>query len=108
MDFPHGVIITIRSTVTTTNADGDSSTVVSDIAWGPCAIAPRSSEERTDSRAPAVITGLTVYGPQVDLDADDTLLIDGETYQVEGNPGVWRSPFTGWAPGLEVAVKRVG
>lgn len=108
MDFPHGVMVTVRSTTTTTNSHGDSTTVVVESQWGPCAVAPRSSEERTDSRAPAVITGLTVYGPQIDLDADDTLLIDGETYQVEGNPGEWRSPFTDWAPGLEVAVKKVG
>ena len=32
------------------------------------------------------------------------------TYGVarDGLPGEWVNPFTGWAPGIEVAVKRAG
>jgi hypothetical protein len=74
--------------------------------WGPCAIAPRTSAERVDSRSPAVITGLTVYGPLVAIKATDRLVINGDTYEVEGVPGDWSSPFTGWQPGIEVAVVR--
>jgi hypothetical protein len=47
-----------------------------------------------------------VYGPAIELDGDDELVIDGDVYVVEGRPGDWRSPFTGWHPGIEVAVKR--
>lgn len=106
MDFPHGETVTIRSTVTTTDAYGDTTTVVTDVAWGPCAIAPRTSEASVESDRPAVIVGITVYGPTVALDSDDQLIIDGATYNVEGHPGAWRSPFTGWAPGMEVAAVR--
>jgi hypothetical protein len=76
--------------------------------WGPCAVAPRTSTERADSRAPAVVTGLTVYGPPppVELTAAAQLRIDGDLYDIEGLPGDWRSPFTDWHPGVEVAVKR--
>lgn len=108
MDFPSGVMVTLRSTVTTTDDHGDSTSVVTEVPWGPCAVAPRSSEERNDPHQPAVITGLTIYGPAADINADDTLVLNGITYQIEGNPGVWASPFTGWAPGIEVAVRRAG
>ena len=106
MDFAHGVMVTIRSTVTTTDQYGDATVVVTDVPWGPCAVAPRSSSESADPSAPAVIVGATVYGPTVALNSDDTLVIDGVVYEVDGIPGVWESPFTGWAPGMEVAVKR--
>lgn len=104
--FPHGEHIIVRSTITERNDYGDTVTDVVEEDWGPCAIAPRTSTERADSRSPAVIEGLTVYGPNRDLDADDELIIYGEVYQIEGRPGVWRNPFTGWAPGIEVAVTR--
>lgn len=106
MDFPHGESVTIRSTVTTRDEFGDSTTVVTDIPWGPCAVAPRSSSESADANSPAVIVGLTIYGPTVALNSDDTLVVGGVVYEVDGIPGVWESPFTGWAPGMEVAVKR--
>lgn len=106
MDFPHGQTITVRSTTTTRDEFGDESTVVTEVPWGPCAVAPRSSSESADPSAPAVIVGLTVYGPVITLDSDDTLLIGGVVYEVDGIPGKWESPFTGWAPGMEVAVKR--
>lgn len=110
MDFPAGVMLTVKSTTTDIDDDGDSTTESDDVTWGPCALAPRSSEERENSRQPAVLTGLTIYGPDVTLDADDLVVIPSGAYagtwQVEGVPGVWQSPFTGWAPGIEVAVKR--
>ncbi len=95
--------VVIRSTVTTTDQYGDESTSVTEIPWGPCVVAPRSSSENADPTSPAVIVGLTVYGPTVALNSDDTLVIDGVVYEVDGIPGVWQSPFT---PGMEVAVKR--
>ena len=104
--FPHGRMITVRSTVTTTDDYGNGSTDVAETQWGPCAVAPRTPNERSSTLSPAVIIGLTVYGPAIDLDADDELVIDGEVYAIEGRPGDWRSPFTGWHPGIEVAVKR--
>ena len=60
--------------------------------------------------------GKSVYGPATwangtlpaEIDSDDKILIDGVLYDVEGHAGDWQSPFTGWHPGLEVAVKRAG
>lgn len=76
-------------------------------------IAPRSSTEPNQDARTAVIVGLTVYLPAgTVVSASDRVRIDtgyyaGRTFMVDGEPGAWRSPFTGWAPGLEVALKAV-
>ena len=106
MDFPHGVMVTLRSSTTTDDGLGNTTSTLVEAEWGPCAVAPRFANESTDPRVPPVIVGKTVYGPVVDIDSDDLLVINGETYQVDGLPGEWVNPFTGWAPGIEVPVKR--
>jgi len=32
---------------------------------------------------------------------------DSSVWEVDGEPGDWLTPFTGWHPGLAIAVKRV-
>jgi hypothetical protein len=106
MDFPYGVTITLRSTTTTEDDLGNETTVTVESSWGPCAVAPRYATESVDPRVPPVIVGKVVYGPAVAINSDDTLVIEGVSYQVDGLPGEWINPFTGWAPGIEVPVKR--
>jgi hypothetical protein len=115
MNFPHGVMVTLVSTTVTDDGLGNTTEESVTYEWGPCAIAPRYATESTDPRVAPLIVGKTVMGPPLDVDpadltissADSLILPDG-TYQVEGLPGEWVSPFTGWAPGLEVQVKKVG
>lgn len=79
-----------------------------DVALERCAKAPRSSEERRSPNAPAVITGLTLYVPGDQGSAigpSSRIEVDGIVYVVEGDPGEWRSPFTGSLKGYEVALK---
>lgn len=105
--FAHGKTVTVLQTVTTKDDYGDSTSTVTEVPWGPCAVAPRSSTEQTDPHRPSVIVGLSIYGPPtVEIGPNDQVRIGGELYDVEGEPGDWQSPFTGWHPGLEVAVKR--
>jgi hypothetical protein len=107
VDFPYGVMVTVLSSTETVDKYGDTDAAAATSSlWGPCAVAPRTTAERVDSRSPAVITGLTVYGPRVTLKASDRLVINGDTYEIDGIPGDWSSPFTGWQPGIEVAVVR--
>jgi hypothetical protein len=105
--------VVVRSVTTTTDDLGDSTTetVETPLEWA--LIAPRSSTERTDPRAPAVVTAASIYGPfGTALDADDLLIVSGHSpsmdgvWQVEGMPGDWS--LGGWEPGFEVAVKRAG
>lgn len=107
--------VTQRTVTTTTDAYGNESTVTTDAAWEWGIIAPRTSTERVEPHAPAVVTAATIYGPGgATIDSDDLLIISGHspamdgTWQVEGIPGDWKSPYTDWHPGIEVAVKRAG
>ncbi len=75
-----------------------------------CAVAPRMSHEQFAVQArgrQGVIVGLTLYcPPRTDLRSDDQVRVRGETYDTEGEPGDWRSPYTGVERGLEVALRR--
>lgn len=106
MYYPSGVTITVRTVTTTDDGLGNTTETVVESSWGPCAVAPRYATESTDPRVPPVIVGKTVYGPTRALDSNDRLVIDGVVYEVDGLPGEWSSPFTGWKPGMEVPVKR--
>lgn len=71
-------------------------------------IAPRSSSEFNQPGRTAVIVGLTVFFPGgTDVLSTDRFRVRGTVYEVDGEPGDWRSPFTGRRPGVEVALKRV-
>jgi hypothetical protein len=73
-----------------------------------CVIAPRSSSEVDEPGRTAVIVGLTVYLPAgATVTAHDRLLVRDDTYEVDGEPGRWRSPATGRTAGIEVALRRV-
>jgi hypothetical protein len=76
--------------------------------WPGAFFAPRYANDDVTNHGARVVVGLTVYGPPppVALDSADQLVIDGVTYDIQGHPGDWKSPFTGWHPGVEVAVKR--
>jgi hypothetical protein len=109
MDFPYGEMVTLVSTTTTDDGLGNTTEESVTEEWGPCAVAPRYATESSDSRVAPVVVGKTVYGPPplLDINSDDTLVIDGVEYRVDGLPAEWASPFTGWAPGVEVPVRRV-
>lgn len=73
--------------------------------WG---FAPRHGDENTIAGSQGVIVGLTGYGPPgADVLPTDRMEVRGEVYEVVGEVGEWRNPFTGWEPGVEVALRRV-
>lgn len=110
MRFGSGVMLTVRRRAETKDDLGDISTVVTTEQWGPCAVAPRYARESVDPTQPRVVVGKEVYGPAFDFTAADEILIDGKVWQVDGEPedftGTGANPFTGWAPGIVVPVKR--
>lgn len=84
--------------------DWDSATRTDSPGWG---FAPRGGDERSEPDMPVVIAGLTGYGPpDAEVLPTDRLEVRGDVYEVVGEVGVWRSPFTGWEPGVEVALRR--
>jgi hypothetical protein len=110
--FPYGeTVIRQRGAVVTDPYSGEATGV----DWDDpdehevpgCAFNPgRSSEPLQDARN-AVTSQPEVYAPAgVDIVAGDRLVVRGLTFEVDGDPADWISPFTGWAPGLVVALKR--
>ena len=80
------------------DANGDPVTsTTTDLAIPGCLVAPRAEagEGRARGRH-GVIVGLTAYLP----------VVGGVPYAIEGEPGVWTSPWPGGPEGVEVALRR--
>ena len=113
MNFPYGETVTrLRGTAVTDPYSGEATTVDwSDPDALPipgCGFNPGSSLEPVQDARNAVITRPEVYLPaDADVLAGDRLVVRSTTYEVDGDPALWRSPFTGWTPGLVAALKVV-
>lgn len=110
MIFPHGeTVVRIRLTPGGRDPYGDPIGDVetrTDIAG--CAVAPRQAGEQIGQGRIAATSGLTLYVPPgADILPSDRFEVRGTVWEVEGEPAVWRSPFTGWEPGREVVLTRV-
>jgi hypothetical protein len=106
--YPHGI------TVTLLREDRDrfgDVTLVEDGAIAGCAWAPRTrtaDTEETD-RSAQVSSGRTLWCPPgAPVTAHHRVRFpDGTVWQVRGEPDDWRSPYTGWNPGLQMELERV-
>lgn len=113
MDFPYGETVTrLRAGTVTDPYSGEETGQDWDAATSleieGCAFNPGLSSEPLQDARNAVLTRPEVYAPAgSDILAGDRLVVRGDTYSVEGRPQDWRSPFTGWEPGLVVALELV-
>lgn len=70
-------------------------------------VSPRESNEIVNRGRAGVIVGLTLFAPyDTDLRYDDRVEVDGVLYDIEGEPGKWRNPFTDWEAGTQAALVR--
>jgi hypothetical protein len=70
-------------------------------------VAPRTSEDADGRARPGVIVGLTLFAPyDADIDFGDEFDISGLRWRIDGVPGQWRQPWTGWEAGMSVALVR--
>lgn len=102
----HGVAVTILQAVELDRhgdpIEGTGRSVVED-GW---AFSPRGSSESHDA-ANTVINGLMGYGPYGSaIRHDSVVVVNGDHYEVEGEPGRWRNPMTGDEMGCQVALTR--
>jgi hypothetical protein len=111
--LPHGETVTLhRSGVTGQDEYGNDVYGLVDIPIHGCAVWPRSSSrqgtsEDNDARF-TVISGLNVLVPPgVEVTPTDEMTVRGERWEVDGEPGRWRSFFTGREAGTELALRRV-
>jgi hypothetical protein len=71
-------------------------------------VEPRPSAEPVQDARNAVTSGFTLYMPTgTTITATNRVRVRGAVYDVLGEPAEWRSPFTGWAPGVVVQVEKV-
>lgn len=69
--------------------------------------APVSSADINDrGRSGVTVDGTLFLHYGADLIHTDQVEIDGVLYDVVGELGQWKNPFTGWNAGSEVALKR--
>lgn len=71
--------------------------------------APGGSTETTQG-GDTVVTQPTVYLPDMAVTPVDRIVVNGETFEVDGQPRNWpANAFTGWRPDypLEVPLRRV-
>lgn len=74
-----------------------------------CAFDPGGSVESVEPGRNAVVTNPRVFVPAgTVVGSRDRVTVRGLVFVVDGDPAVWRSPFTGWAPGVVVNLERVG
>lgn len=112
MNFAHGETVTILHPGSSAEDDyGDTTTATwtaEDVAG--CAVAPGASEENNRRQA-TVSVDFTVYMPAgTTVEPEARMMVrgdtDDDTYEVVGEPADWRSPFTGWRPGVVVELVR--
>lgn len=82
-----------------------------------CAVYPRMAKAavsitrsvgETTSADDIVAFGLGVLMPPgSDVLATDRVIVQGNEYEVDGNPTAWSSPLSNFQPGIEVLLKRV-
>lgn len=111
MTFPYGETVTrLRAQTTedpyTTDPRPDWTKEPASLAIDACAFDPGgSSESFSEPGRQPITTKPTVYAPfGSDIKAGDRLVVRGVTYDIDGEPADWHSPFTGWEPGMAVSL----
>ena len=68
--------------------------------------APGGSTETMQGRDSVTTTGIVYLPAGTPVDALAAVDIDGERFEVDGEPTVWRHALTGWTPGVEVRLRK--
>lgn len=113
MHFPHGETVTrLRAAAVEDPYSGEDTAPdwdnAAELDIEGCAFSPGNSLEPLEVGRSAVLTRPQVYAPPgADVLSGDRLVVRGDTYEVVGRPQDWRSPFTGWQPGLVIELELV-
>lgn len=109
--LPYGETVTRLRGVPVSDRFSNESTALdwstpAQLAVKGCAFDPAASTEPLEQARNGVLSKPTIYAPAgSDITAHDRLVVRGRTWQVDGDPADYRSPFTGWAAGLVVRLK---
>lgn len=108
MTFPFGESVTLHTRgVTGQDSDGNDvygdtpTTLVNVPVW------PRNASELVQGED-MLITGLSaLLPPGTDVTGIDRVTVYGDPYEVDGEPGHYKSPFTATNPGVLVNLTRI-
>lgn len=112
MDFPYGETVQVLTAGTTTDPYSDEDEAEdwdnpTPVPVSGVAVEPRPSGEPLEDARNQVTSGYTLYMPAgTAITTQNRVTVRGETYKVLGEAAEWRSPFTGWEPGIVVQVER--
>lgn len=94
------ISVTVRTVVTTRDANGDSTTTPTTSTVTGVMFEPQQGVERTDQHSPGVVTPAKFYLPgAIALNADDEIDAAGVTWRVVAGSSIWGNQ-------TEVAVER--
>lgn len=107
--FGHGESVLHHVATTSRNAVGQTRTThAAPVEVPGCAFAPESTQEPRDGTQVRTVSTAKLYVPPgLVVQPSDEFTVRGVRYAVEGDPGQWVNPFTGWAPGAEIKLRRV-
>ncbi len=108
MTFPAGETLTIlRRTKIGVDGYGNDKYGTTETPVPGCAVWPAGPSANNDARD-TVFTGYTaVLPPDTQIAPTDKVRWGGAVYEVDGEPGTFRSPFTGSGGHVQVQLKRV-
>lgn len=96
-----------RRTVEGQDEYGNDQWVTVTIPVDGCVVHPRISGAESVEVGAQVVAGAWLYAPAgTPIDADDAIEVEGITYEVDGEPGLWRT-LHGTPSLQQVALRRV-
>jgi len=113
--FPAGeTVVLVSRRVAGRDAYGNDVYEDTHVEVSGCAVWPGFAIQGADTSMEATglrqttVTGLTVFMPaDVVVRSTDRVMLRGRTWEVDAEPAVWRSPFTGRVPGQQIVLKEV-
>lgn len=107
--FGYGETVEHHKATTTVSPIGQTRTSLAPpVPLAGCGFAPESTKEPRDGTQIRVVSTAKLYVPAgTQVGPNDEFTVRGVRYAVEGDPGQWTNPFTGWSPGAEIMLRRV-
>lgn len=108
MTFPSGETVTLvkRELADAKDEYGNDIYTPVDVPVDGCVVWPRTSSEDVQGQD-TVTAGLTVLlPPATDASSVDAVIVRGDPYEIDGEPAVYHSPFTGFDPGVLINLTR--
>jgi len=108
MSFPYGQTVTVvKRTVSGQDSYGNDTYTETKTDIYPCVVQTSGSVE-TVQFTDQVSDSLTMFLPYgTDITAIDAVEYLGIRYEMQGDPSVWQSPFSGRTSPIQISVQRI-